>query len=49
MSDQVPLIVNMFVKGPPRTNDTRLGFKREKNCTKGMFLVFTVNFNNFIF
>lgn len=38
-SDQVPLIINMFVKGPPRTNDTRLGFKREKNCTKGIVYI----------
>lgn len=39
-SDQVPLIINMFVKGPPRSNDTRLGFKREKNCTKGLYISF---------
>ncbi|XP_037942038.1 tyrosine-protein kinase RYK-like [Teleopsis dalmanni] len=36
-TEQVPLSVNMVVRGPPRTNDTRLHFKRNKVCLKGMF------------
>lgn len=34
-TDQVPLSVNMLVRGPPRTNDTKLNFKRNKICLKG--------------
>ncbi|XP_055858556.1 tyrosine-protein kinase Drl isoform X1 [Episyrphus balteatus] len=36
-TDQVPLSINMHVRGPPRTNDTKLGFKRNKICLKGLF------------
>lgn len=32
---EVPLVVNMLVSGPPRTNDTKLHFKRNKICLKG--------------
>ncbi|CAD7015172.1 unnamed protein product [Ceratitis capitata] len=34
---EVPLVVNMLVSGPPRTNDTKLHFKRNKICLKGLF------------
>lgn len=32
---QLPVNVNMVVQGPPRFNDTRLHFKRNKICAKG--------------
>lgn len=32
---QLPVNVNMVVRGPPRFNDTRLHFKRNKICAKG--------------
>lgn len=32
---QLPVNVNMLVQGPPRFNDTRLHFKRNKICAKG--------------
>ncbi|XP_055374226.1 tyrosine-protein kinase Drl-like [Condylostylus longicornis] len=32
---EVPFTIHMFVKGPPRHNDTKLDLKRNKNCTKG--------------
>lgn len=35
VSEQVPLSVNMLVRGPPRHNDTKLHFKRNKICIKG--------------
>uniref|UniRef100_A0A1A9UIW6 WIF domain-containing protein n=1 Tax=Glossina austeni TaxID=7395 RepID=A0A1A9UIW6_GLOAU len=37
VSEQVPLTVNMLVRGPPRYNDTKLHFKRNKICIKGLF------------
>ncbi|XP_068146176.1 LOW QUALITY PROTEIN: tyrosine-protein kinase Dnt [Drosophila tropicalis] len=33
---QLPVNVNMVVRGPPRYNDTRLHFKRNKICAKGI-------------
>ncbi|XP_064541420.1 tyrosine-protein kinase Dnt-like [Drosophila montana] len=33
---QLPVNVNMVVQGPPRFNDTRLHFKRNKICAKGI-------------
>ncbi|KAH8272523.1 hypothetical protein KR026_000175, partial [Drosophila bipectinata] len=33
---QLPVNVNMVVRGPPRFNDTRLHFKRNKICAKGI-------------
>lgn len=32
---QMPVNVNMVVRAPPRFNDTRLHFKRNKICAKG--------------
>ncbi|KNC30539.1 hypothetical protein FF38_02290 [Lucilia cuprina] len=37
VTEQVPLSVNMLVRGPPRHNDTKLHFKRNKICIKGLF------------
>ena len=37
-TQQVPLSVNMLVRGPPRTNDTKLHFKRNKICLKGKLI-----------
>lgn len=37
MSVEVPIAINLFVQGPPRRNDTRLNFKRNKICLKGTF------------
>jgi len=34
---QMPVNVNMVVRAPPRFNDTRLHFKRNKICAKGGF------------
>lgn len=35
ISDEVPIAINLFVQGPPKRNDTRLIFKRNKICLKG--------------
>lgn len=36
VSIEVPIAINLFIQGPPRRNDTRLNFKRNKICLKGM-------------
>ncbi|KAI8038409.1 hypothetical protein M5D96_008307 [Drosophila gunungcola] len=36
VSLQMPVNVNMVVRAPPRFNDTRLHFKRNKICAKGI-------------
>lgn len=35
VSVEVPVSINLFVQAPPRLNDTRLNFKRNKICLKG--------------
>lgn len=44
VTEQVPLSVNMLVKGPPRHNATHLHFKRNKICIKGNLSVFSFRF-----
>ncbi|KAH8401269.1 hypothetical protein KR009_004204, partial [Drosophila setifemur] len=41
---QLPVNVNMLVRGPPRFNDTRLHFKRNKICAKGGSSSVTIHF-----
>ncbi|KAG4078817.1 hypothetical protein HA402_015407 [Bradysia odoriphaga] len=36
ISVEVPIAINLYVKGPPRRNDTRLNFKRNKICLRGV-------------
>ncbi|CAD7078245.1 unnamed protein product [Hermetia illucens] len=36
-SEQVPIIIHMHIQGPPRTNDTKLDFRRNKICLKGVY------------
>lgn len=35
VSGEVPISINLFVQAPPRRNDTRLNFKRNKICLQG--------------
>lgn len=35
VSEEVPIAINVFIKGPPFKNDTKLNFKRHKICLKG--------------
>lgn len=35
ISDEVPIAINLLVQGPPKRNDTKLTFKRNKICLKG--------------
>jgi len=51
---QMPVNVNMVVRAPPRFNDTRLHFKRNKICVKGGFhhththIHLTITHRNFV-
>lgn len=35
ISDEVPIAINLFVEAPPKRNNTKLIFKRNKICLKG--------------
>lgn len=37
VSAEVPVSINLHVRAPPRRNDTRLNFKRNKICLKGTY------------
>lgn len=37
VSEQVPIAINVNIQGPERFNDTKLNFKRNKICMKGVY------------